>query len=143
MRSKSFPNPCIRNNIEETQFAMEQDVNLSSSIINFSSSSTNFCLMAKSSSNDDNDNNNEEEEDNDEVLHDKGIMVLKTISKNKNACDNLYEIMSTLVERGDAIKALETSLEGRQRTSQRRTERGHDALTTTREGHNNNINNKT
>ena len=42
-------------------------------------------------------------------------MVLKAISKNKNACDNLYEIMSTLVERGETIKALEASLEERVR----------------------------
>ena len=90
---------------------MEQDVNLSSSLINCSSSSTIFCLMAKSSSNDDDDNNNDDEENNDELLHNKGLMVLKAISKNKNACDNLYEIMSTLIERGDTIKALETSLE--------------------------------
>ena len=73
--------------------------------------------MAKSSSNDyndnndDDDNNNDEDENNDELLHNKGIMVLKAISKNKNACDNLYKIMSTLVERGNTIKALETSLE--------------------------------
>ena len=73
--------------------------------------------MAKSSSNDDNDNNddddnnNDEEENNDELLHTKGIMVLKAISKNKNACDNLYEIMGALVERRETIEALEASLE--------------------------------
>ena len=66
--------------------------------------------MDKSSSNDDDDNNDDEEND-DALLHNKGLMVLKALSKNKNACDNLYEIMSTLVERGDTIKALETSLE--------------------------------
>ena len=27
-------------------------------------------------------------------------MILKALSKNKNACDNLYEIMSAFVERG-------------------------------------------
>ena len=54
-------NSCIDNNVEETQFAMQQDVNLSSSLINCSSSSTIFCLMAKSSSSDDNDNNNDDE----------------------------------------------------------------------------------
>ena len=59
-------NPCIGNNIEETQFSMEQDMNLSSSLINCSSSSTNFCLMAKSSSNDDNDNNGDDDNNNDE-----------------------------------------------------------------------------
>ena len=32
---------------------------------------------------------------NDELLHNKDIMVLKAISKNKNACDNLYEIMTS------------------------------------------------
>ena len=42
-------NSCIIDNVEETQFSKEQDVNLSSSIINCSSSLTIFCLMAKSS----------------------------------------------------------------------------------------------
>ena len=55
-------NPCIINNVEEIQFFMEQDVNLSSSLINCSSPSTTFCLMAKSSSSDDNDNNDEEDD---------------------------------------------------------------------------------
>ena len=32
-------------------------------------------------------------------------------SNTHSTCDNLYEIMSTLVERGDTIKAIETSLE--------------------------------
>ena len=84
---------------------MEQDVNLSSSSIDCSSSSTTFCLMAKSSSSDD-----DEENDDDASFHNKGLMVLKALSKNKNACDNLYEIMSTLVKRGLTIKALEASL---------------------------------
>ena len=55
-------NPCIINNVEETQLSMEQDVNLSSSLINCSTSSTIFCLMAKSSSSDDHDHNNDDEE---------------------------------------------------------------------------------
>ena len=54
-------NSCMNNNVEETQLAMQQDVNLSSSKINGSSSSTTHCLMAKYSSSDDNDNNDEEE----------------------------------------------------------------------------------
>ena len=108
-------NSCINNNVEETQFAMQQDVNLSSSKINFSSSSTHHCLMAKSSSSNDNKNDNNDEEDdeenNDALLHEKGIMILKALSKNKNACDNLYEIMGALVERRETIEALEASLE--------------------------------
>ena len=100
---------CMNNNVEETQLIVEQDLNLSSSKINYSSSSTYHCLMAKSSSSNDNNNDNNDEEDdegnNDALLHDKGLMILKALSKNKNACNNLYEIMSTL------IKALESSLE--------------------------------
>ena len=65
---------CIDNNVEETQFAMQQDVNLSSSKINCSSSSTSHCLMAKSSSSNDNENDNndekDDEENNDALLHD-------------------------------------------------------------------------
>ena len=56
-------NSCMNNNVEKTQLAMEQDMNLSSSKINCSSSSTMFCLMAKSSTSDDNDNDNNDEED--------------------------------------------------------------------------------
>ena len=41
-------NPCIINNVEETQLSMEQDGNLSSSLINYSSSSTILFFMAKS-----------------------------------------------------------------------------------------------
>ena len=71
--------------------------------------------MAKTSSSNDNENDNndenDDEENNDALLHDKGIMILKALSKNKNACDNLYEIMSALVERGETIEALEASLE--------------------------------
>ena len=67
--------------------------------------------MAKSSSSNDDDNNNDDEENDDDAsFHNKGLMVLKALSKNKNACDNLYEIMSTLVEHGLTIKALEASL---------------------------------
>ena len=98
-------------NVEETQLIVEQDVNLSSSKINFSSSSTHRCLMAKSSSSNDNNDEEDDEENNDALLHDKGVMILKALSKNKIACDNLYEIMSTLVERGETIEALEASLE--------------------------------
>src|SRR5664279_2265113 len=105
-------NPCIINNVEETKLSMEQDVNLSSSLINCSSSSTFLCLMAKSTNNDDDDNNNDNEEnDNDAYFHEKGLMVLNALSNNETACANLFEIMSTLVERGLTIKALETSLD--------------------------------
>ena len=45
------------------------------------------------------------------LLYDKGLMILKALSKNKIACANLHEIMSTLVERGETIEALEASLE--------------------------------
>ena len=85
---------------------MGQDGNWSSSLINCSSPSTILCLMAKSSSNDEDDNNNDDEENDDDAsFHNKCIMVLKALSKNKNACDNLYEIMSTLAERGLTITA--------------------------------------
>ena len=113
-------NSCMNNNVEETQFAMQQDVNLSSSKINYSSSSsTNFCLMAKSSSSDDNNNdnnddNNDEEDDVEKVnamLQNKGLMILKALPSNKSAQANLFEIMSTLIERGETIEALEASLE--------------------------------
>ena len=113
-------NSCMNNNVEETQLAMQQDVNLSSSKINYSSSSsTNFCLMAKSSSSDDNNNdnnddNNDEEDDVEKVnslLQNKGLTVLKAIPKNKNAQAILFEIMETLIERGETIEALEASLE--------------------------------
>ena len=70
--------------------------------------------MAKSSSNDDNDNNNDdEEEDDDASFHKKGLMVLKALLKNKNACDNLYEIMSTLVERGILLRPQKQALNKR------------------------------
>ena len=66
--------------------------------------------MAKSSSSDDDNNNDDEENDDDASFHNKGLMVLKALSKNKNVCDNLYESMSTLVESRLTIKALEASL---------------------------------
>ena len=99
-------NTCIINNVEETQLSMEQDENLSSSLINCSTSSTVFCLMAKSSCSDDHDNNNDDEEnDDDAYFSKKGLMVLNALSKNENACENLYEIMSTLIERGQIGRA--------------------------------------
>ena len=109
-------NSCMNNNVEETQSTMEQDVNLSSSKINCSSSSTIFCLIAKSSSSNDNDNNDEkddvsdDEENDDESFHKKGLMVLNALPKNKNVHAILFEIMETLIERGLTIKALEASL---------------------------------
>ena len=99
-------NSCMNNNVEETQFSMEQDVNLCSSKINCSSSSTTFCLMAKSScgNNHDNDNDNIDEEDDvqkvNALLQNKGLMILKALPSNKSAQANLFEIMSTLIERG-------------------------------------------
>ena len=91
-------NSCMDINVEETQLIVEQDLNLSSSKINYSSSIT-HCLMAKSSSSDDNNNNNndniDEEVDVEKVnalLNDKGLMILKALSKNKNACANLHEL---------------------------------------------------
>ena len=40
--------------------------------------------MAKSSSNDDDNNDNDDDEENDDALvHNKGLMVLKALSKNK------------------------------------------------------------
>ena len=107
-------NSCMNNNVEETQLAMQQDVNLSSLTNHCSSSSTTHCLMANSSSSDDNDNDNNDEEDvddDDESFHKKGLMVLNALSKNKNAHAILFEIMETLIERGLTIKALEASLE--------------------------------
>ena len=110
----------MNNNVEETQFAMQQDVNLSSSKINFSSSSTHHCLMAKSSSsndnnNDDNDDDNNDEEDDVEkvnaMLQYKGLIILKALPSNNSAQANLFEIMSTLIERGETIEALKASLE--------------------------------
>ena len=102
-------------NVEETQLIVEHDLNLSSSKINCSSSSTNFCLMAKSSSSNDNNNDNNDEEDDVEkvnaLLQNKGLMILKAIPSNKSAQANLFEIMSTLIERGETIEALEASLE--------------------------------
>ena len=78
-------NSCMNSNVEETQLAIEQDMNLSSSIYNFSSSSTIFCLMAKSSSSDDNNNDNnveeDDEDDDDESFHKKGLMVLNALPK--------------------------------------------------------------
>ena len=68
------------------------------------------CISSKSSSSDDNNNNNDDEED-DVYFNNKGLMILNALSKNKNACDNLFEIMSTLVERGITIEALEASEE--------------------------------
>ena len=41
-------NSCMNINVEETQLIVEQDLNLSSSKINYPSSSTYHCLMAKS-----------------------------------------------------------------------------------------------
>ena len=110
-------NSCMNNNVEETQLAIQQDVNLSRSKINCSSSSTTHCLMAKSSSSDDNDNNDEkdDEENNDALLHNKGIMVLNALPKNKNAHAILFEIMETLIERGLTIKALKQALKQRVR----------------------------
>ena len=69
--------------------------------------------MAKSSSSDDHDNNNDDEENDDEennddaYFHEKGQMVLNALSKNKNACENLHEIMGALVKRGLTIEDLE------------------------------------
>ena len=107
-------NSCMNNNVEETQFFMELDVNLSSSKINCPPSSTMLCLMAKSSTSDDNDNDNNDEEDDvdddDESFHKKGLMILNALPKNKNAHAILFEIMETLIERGLTIKALEASL---------------------------------
>ena len=40
--------PCVTNNVDETQPLMKQDMNLSDASTNGSSSSTIFCLMAKS-----------------------------------------------------------------------------------------------
>ena len=112
-------NSCINNNVEETQLAMQQDVNLSSSKISYSSSSTSHCLMAKSSSSYDNDDKNDhdsnDEEDNMEkvnaLLLNKGLMILKALPSNKSAQANLFEIISTLIERGETIEALKESLE--------------------------------
>ena len=112
-------NSCINNNIEETQFAMQQDLNLSSSKINYSSSFTSHCLMAKSSSSNDNDDNNDNDNNDEEVdmekinalLQNKGLMILKALPTNESAQANLFEIMSTLIERGETIEALEASLE--------------------------------
>ena len=111
----------MNNNVEETQLIVEQDLNLSSSKINYSSSSITHCLMAKSSSSDDNDNNNDNNDDNNDeeedmekvnaLLQNKGLMILKALSKNKNAQAILFEIMETLIERGETIEALEASLE--------------------------------
>ena len=61
-------NSCMNINVEETQLIVEQDLNLSSSKTNYSSSSITHCLMAKYSSsnnnnNDDNDDDNNDEED--------------------------------------------------------------------------------
>ena len=78
-------NSCMNNNVEETQIAMQQDVNLSSSKIIFSSSSTYHCLMAKfSSSNDNNNDNNDEEDDeenNDALLHDLPLLIYISFPK--------------------------------------------------------------
>ena len=69
--------------------------------------------MAKSSSNDDHDNNNDDEENDDVENNDdayfreQGLMVLNALSKNKNAYENIHEIMSTLVKRGLTIEDLE------------------------------------
>ena len=101
-----FPLILVLFNVEETQLSMEQDVNLSSSLINCSTSSTIFCLTAKSSSSDDHDNDDEENDD-DAYFSKKGLMVLNALSKNKNACENLHEITSTIVERGLTIENLE------------------------------------
>ena len=80
-------NSCMDINVEETQLIVEQDLNLSSSKINYSSSIT-HCLMAKSSSSDDNNNNDniDEEVDVEKVnalLNDKVLMILKALSKKK------------------------------------------------------------
>ena len=40
---------CVSNNVKETQFSMEQDVDLSGASSIDASSSTTFCLMAKDS----------------------------------------------------------------------------------------------
>ena len=78
-------NSCMNINVEETQLIVEQDLNLSSSKINYPSSSTHHCLMAKSSSSNDNNNdddNNDEEDDVEKVnamLQNKGLMILKTL----------------------------------------------------------------
>ena len=114
-------NYCMNINVEETQLIVEQDLNLSSSKINYPSSSTYHCLMAKSSSSNDNnndvnddDNNNDEEDDVEKVnamLQNKGLMILKALPSNNSAQANLFEIISTLIERGETIAALKASLE--------------------------------
>ena len=64
------------------------------------------CISSKSSSSDDHNNNDDDEED-DAYFNKKGLMVLNALSKNENACENLHEIMSTLIERGLTIENLE------------------------------------
>ena len=107
-------NSCMNINVEETQLIVEQDLNLSSSKINYSSSSITHCLMPKSSSSDGNDNNNDNNDDNNDeeedmekvnaLLQNKGLMILKALPKNKNAQAILFEIMETLIERGETIR---------------------------------------
>src|SRR5664279_596572 len=109
---------CLTNNVEETEHSMEQDMDLNGASSNSSSSSSisHVCLMARESEvsptlNPNISHDDEEENDNDAYFHKKGLMVLHALSKNENACANLFKIMSTLVERGLTIEALETRLD--------------------------------
>ena len=45
------------------------------------------------------------------MLQNKGLMILKALPSNNSAQANLFEIMSTLIERGETIEALKASLE--------------------------------
>ena len=89
----------MANNVEESQHLLEQDMDLIGDSSNSSSSLsiTHVCLMAKASGvssslnpdashNDDND----EENDNFASTHEKGIIVLQDLSKNKIASSKFF-----------------------------------------------------
>src|SRR5664279_2959796 len=81
-----------------------------------------FCLMSRESmvsptltpniSHDNNDDVNSEDEDgNDAPLLEKGEMVHHALYKNKNACANFLEIMTTFVESKLTIEVLEAQID--------------------------------
>jgi hypothetical protein len=89
-------NTFIANNVEESQFLLEQDMDLNGASSNSSSSSSlssHICLMARGSKVNSSleptvSSDNEEEDDDVSSLRKKGAIVFHAIGKKKIACSN-------------------------------------------------------
>src|SRR4051812_40465133 len=116
---------------------MEQDVALNGASRDPTSSSrvTHFCLMAKELkvsptltpiSSDGDDLDNVEDHVNIASLKIKGEMIFQALHKNKIACSNFMEIMSTAIEGKKYIEELEAHIEENEATIEKMESHEHD-----------------